>query len=318
MLLYHGTTEQNSKNILINGLTLNNSKFGSREIHASDNKQLALRWATQRTKELLDWEPEKCLPEVPVALFIVDGSYFQKSSDQIYIAVESIPASALKGLEIYRLGDLPKFPLSSTEWTNPLPVKVIKLNETKQLFSFITESKAFRNEEDGQKFSTKELGEICFAMLVSLHLLHESGFGSEVNSYAANTCKYPKFDRVYLSGTDLGNNIALLRNAKELLNQRNVDVPINFVKQYLHNFKSNNMVPQLKKAFFGQLQARLKITDGSLISVSNSIIEDAGLLNDSERLVLGEKLYQILRRYEYKCDVLALLQKLLDGDKHEN
>ena len=180
------------------------------------------------------------------------------------------------------------------------------------LFEFMTESKAFRNEEDGQKFTTKELGEICFAMMLSLHLLYYSGFGSEVTSYASNTCRYPKFDRVYLSGTDLGNNIALLRNAKELLDQRNVDVPINFLKQYLHSFKSNKMLPQLKRAFFYQLQAKLKITDGTLLSLAKDILEPVGL-NDAENLAYGSKLYSQLRRYEYKCDVLALLQKLLDG-----
>lgn len=183
---------------------------------------------------------------------------------------------------------------------------------TEPLFGFLTESKAFRNEQDGQKFTTKELGEICFAMMLSLHLLGQTDLKEDVKSYCSTTLRYPKFDRVYLSGSDLGNVIALLRNAKELLDQRNVDVPVLDLKQYLHNFRTDKMLPKLKRSFFYRLQAKLKINDGQLLSLARDIADPDGL-NTTEINVLGSKLYAQLRRFEYKCDILALLQKLMDG-----
>ncbi len=174
------------------------------------------------------------------------------------------------------------------------------------LFTFMTESKAFRNEEMVEKYSTKELGEILFAMLLSIHLLatHE-----ETKRYCIKTLKFPKFDHIFLSSTDLANVITTLRNAKELLGQPNIDIPVNELKRYLRSLVLGNNSPAFVRALFFRMQQRLRIKDGQLLSLRRQLIDGEGHGDD---LTYGRPLYGYLRRYQNKCDVLVLLQTLMD------
>jgi hypothetical protein len=181
------------------------------------------------------------------------------------------------------------------------------------LFNFIVESKAFRNQETLEKYSTKELGEIFFTMLLSLHLLGlTTRFIKDADSYCQDTVKYPMFERVYLSGTDMANVISGLRNAKELLDAKNVDIPIMELKRYLRTaFKSGGMSESLKRALFFKLQNKLEIKNSVLTSLRRDIV-DTDELSWAQKKVFGDRLYQLLRKYQYKCDVLILLQKFVE------
>jgi hypothetical protein len=149
-------------------------------------------------------------------------------------------------------------------------------------------------------------------MMLTLHLLGTTRFLKDVDRYSTDTVKYPLFDRIYLSTTDLSNVIATLRNAKEILKERNVDIPVLELKRYLRNFHYDSMSDSLKRQLFIKLQTKLKIKNPSLISLRREIV-DAYSLSFYEKKRYGDQLYQILRRLNYRCDVLALLQKLMDS-----
>ena len=181
------------------------------------------------------------------------------------------------------------------------------------LFEFlINESKAFRNEETLQKYTSQELSDILFTMLLTLQLLHIAHFNKDIDRYATETLKYPMFDRVYLSGSDMANIIATLRNAKEILGDKNVDIPVMELKSWLRDMHYKTMDDTLKRMLFVKLQNKLKIKDSALTSLRRDIL-DSYDLSWSQKKRFGEKLYQILRKYQYKCDILVLLQKLMDS-----
>lgn len=186
------------------------------------------------------------------------------------------------------------------------------------LFEDLLESKAFRNSETMQKYNTQELSDIFFTMMLSLQLLSISGFNKEADYYSQETLKYPMFERVYLSCSDMANIISTLRNAKEILgNRSNVDVCLLELKRYLRNYKYDTMDNTLKRMLFVKLQNKLKIRDSNLTTLRREIL-DGSNLTWSQKKRFGEKLYQILRRYQYKCDLLVLLQKMMDKREELN
>lgn len=121
-VVYHGTSEDRVPMILAHGLKVD----GNRGIYASPDKEMALRWATQRAKERVDWEPEK-LKGLKIALFALKGEAFGGDHDpKIIMSTNDVPVKDILGLEIYRVEDMPKFPLSNhvgDEWRNPRPIK---------------------------------------------------------------------------------------------------------------------------------------------------------------------------------------------------
>jgi len=184
-------------------------------------------------------------------------------------------------------------------------------NESEQvnegnLLSFITESRAFRNEEMVEKYSTKELGEIFFAMMLSIQLVSQH---EETKRYCIKTLKFPKFDHIFLSSTDLANVITTLRNAKELLGQTNIELPVNEIKRYLRGLVLGGNTPAFVRALFFRIQQRLRLKDGHLITLRRELVDGEGHGDD---LTYGRPLYAYLRKYQNKCDVLALLQTLMD------
>jgi hypothetical protein len=180
----------------------------------------------------------------------------------------------------------------------------------KELFTFMTESKAFRNEAMVEKYSVKELGEILFAMMLSLHIV---GSTIESKRYCNNTLKFPKFNHIFLSSTDLCNVISTLRNAREYLNQPNVDVPMIELKRYLRGILIANNTAAFSRAFFFKLQTKLRIKSADLLILRREIV-DGESIRDREKL--ANTLYQKLRQYN-NCDLLVLLQILLDGQLTE-
>lgn len=180
------------------------------------------------------------------------------------------------------------------------------------LKSEILESKAFRNSETMQKYNTQELSDIFFTMMLTLQLLSISGHNKEADYYSQETLKYPMFERVYLSCSDMANIISTLRNAKDVLdNKINIDIPILELKRYLRDFKYKTMDDTLKRMLFVKLQNKLKIRDSNLTTLRREIL-DGSNLTWGQKKRFGEKLYQILRRHQYKCDLLVLLQKFMD------
>ena len=184
------------------------------------------------------------------------------------------------------------------------------------LFDILTvntffESKAFRNDESVRKYSSAELGEILFAMLLTVHLLSRTKFKKEAVHYAHESVKYPTYDNIYLSTSDLGNLISTLRNAKEFLNDKNVDIPVQELKQYLRGLHSETMPAANIRALFYKMQTRLHVKDSYLLALRRDIVDNDNL-SWSQKKALGDRLYQILRRQDYKVDILAILQKLMD------
>ncbi len=182
------------------------------------------------------------------------------------------------------------------------------------LFQFVSESKAFRNEDMVTRYSVKEMSQIFYAMMLSLHLLRQTRFSKDADNYVSTTLQYPMFDRMYLSTTDLANVIATLRNAKEYLDEPNVDLPILDIKRYFRDFKNSFMDKSFARQLFYKVQTRLKVNDSYLTAFRRDIV-DSEDLSFIQKKQLGERLYQLLRKYEYKCDVLALLQKFMDSEK---
>ena len=177
--------------------------------------------------------------------------------------------------------------------------------ESKELFTFITESKTIRNERDAQKYTIQESSEILFSMMLTLHLI---GASNQCKKYCLTSLKFPKFNHIFLSSTDLANVISTLRNARQYLNQPNVDVPIIELKRYLRGIILGNNTPAFSRAFFMRLQSKLKIKNANLLILRREIV-DAEIIKNKTKL--ADKLYQILRSYN-NCDLLVLLQFVLE------
>jgi hypothetical protein len=174
------------------------------------------------------------------------------------------------------------------------------------MFEFLIESKAFRNEKMIEKFSVTEMSEICFAMFLALELMD---CDHSIVSYKNDTLKYPTYDRMYLSTTDLGNVMACLKNSKEILdNKYNVDLPILDMKRYL---RPNIMSRSDNMAFFYKLHTKLKIHNGSLITLRREIV-DSGKMPEFYKKKIGNDLIHLLRKFDYRCDILILLQRFLE------
>ena len=181
------------------------------------------------------------------------------------------------------------------------------------LFDFLVESKCFRNDDMVNKYSAEEMGEIAFAMLLIIELLRKTSLAKEIDNYARDSVKYPMLDRIYLSTTDLGNALSALNNSQQLLNDRAVDVPVFEIKRYLRCITEQSTSPSFKRALFYKLYTRFRIRSGTLTSLRRSIV-DTDFLPNSQIKMLADQLYQLLRKYQYKADILVLLQKYLDSD----
>jgi hypothetical protein len=180
------------------------------------------------------------------------------------------------------------------------------------MFEDIKESRAFRNNENMEKYSVNELSDIFFTMMMTLHLLDHSKFSKDIIQYTKDTLRFPLFERVYLSGTDLSNVISTIKNAKEILGEKNADIPVLEIKRYLRNFEYDSMSESLKRQLFLKIQNKLKIHNSSLISLRREIV-DANNLSWFQKKKIGDRLYQLLRRQNYRCDILVLLQKFMDS-----
>jgi GNAT superfamily N-acetyltransferase len=125
-VVYHGTLESNVSSIIANGLR--------GRTFVSPNKELALRWGTQRTKESVMFDPDQ-LSGLSVALVVIqkDGIQFKEVNNDILLAEEGIPVSHISHIEMYKLTDLPEFPLSTTYeevWNVPNPISTIPIEKT--------------------------------------------------------------------------------------------------------------------------------------------------------------------------------------------
>ena len=183
------------------------------------------------------------------------------------------------------------------------------------MFDYLFESKAFRNEDQIVKYSLKELSEMVYLIMLTLELLGQTKYSREAHDYSMTTLMYPRFDRIYLSTTDLGNLLSTLLNARQFLDQPDMDIPIQEVKRYLRDFKTRSMSASDRRSFFYKLQMRMKIRDSVLFAFRRDIV-DTDDVSFGQRRVLGNRLYQQLRKYEYRVDILAILQKFMD-DSHE-
>ena len=183
------------------------------------------------------------------------------------------------------------------------------------MFDILFESKAFRNEDNIVKYSMRELSEIAYLIFLTLELLGKTRYSKETHEYSMNSLSYPRFDRIYLSNTDLGNLLSALLNARQYLDQPDMDIPILEVKRYLRDFRARTMTDSARRAFFYKLQMRMKIKDSYLMAFRRDIV-DSLELDFGEKRTLGKRLYQQLRKYEYRVDILAILQKFMD-DSHE-
>ncbi len=176
------------------------------------------------------------------------------------------------------------------------------------------ESKAFRNEEAVRKFSIKEMSEIFYSLMLTLQLLSLTRYSNDAKSYVNDTLQYSMFDHIYLSTTDLANVITTLKNSREILNQPNVDLPILDIKRYFRDYRSGTMNNAEKMSFFYRLQSKLKISNSYLTAFRRDIV-DTENLTFSQKRDLGHRLYQLLRGFEYKCDLLSILQRFMDDSR---
>jgi hypothetical protein len=176
----------------------------------------------------------------------------------------------------------------------------------------IRESKAFRNEGDIEHYSKKELCEIGYCMLLTLELLSQTRYSNDIHKYALNSLSYPRFDRIYLSNTDLANVISTLYNARTYLEQPDVDIPLLEFKRYLRDCHGTTMDSATRRSFFYKMQNRMKVTDSTLTNFRREIVDTDDLEFD-DKIRIGHRLYNQLRKYEYKCDILILLQKFMDN-----
>jgi hypothetical protein len=201
----------------------------------------------------------------------------------------------------------------STDYRQVSSENEAESSDLNPLFSFMTESKAFRNDLMVEKYNTKELSEILFTMLLSLHVI---GSTNEVKQYCKKTLMFPRFDHIFLSTTDMANAITTLRNAREFLNQPNFDVPINELKRYLRDLFFGKLTPEFCRAFFMRLQTKLRIKNASLLIIKRELVD--GNPTQGQAMRIGDKLYQQLARLDRKVDVLTLLQVLMDRSLNES
>lgn len=191
-----------------------------------------------------------------------------------------------------------------------IPIHEKSINEeSSDLFPFLVESKAFRNESMVEKYTTQELSEILFTMMLALHVL---GPIPEVKKYCIKTLQFPKFDHIFLNNTDMANTITTLRHGREILDQPSIDVPVNELKRYLREFVLGKLTESFARAFFFRLQTKLRIKNGQLLTFRREIVDcnpDSGA-----KYYLGSLIYQQLSRLDRKVDILALLQILMDND----
>jgi hypothetical protein len=175
------------------------------------------------------------------------------------------------------------------------------------MFEYLTESKAFRNENMIDKFSSKDMSEILFGMMLGVELIYKL-LPEDCVSYKLDTLKYPMFDRIYLSTTDLGNAISMVKNAKTILDAKySIDIPILDIKHYLRS----NLSDSDKRALFIKLQSRLRIHNTKLINIRREILDSYSLNNILLKNKTSE-LMNILRTYDYKMDILSILQKYIE------
>ena len=128
--------------------------------------------------------------------------------------------------------------------------------------------------------------------------------------YCSNSLKFPKFDHVFLSSTDLANAITTLRMSKK----PRVDIPVNELKHYLRGIMLGNNSSAFSRSFFFKLQNRLKVHNGTLLTLRREIV-DGDVPASTHKM--GNQLYQYLRKFN-NCDILTVLQIMLDEQLTES
>jgi len=179
------------------------------------------------------------------------------------------------------------------------------------MFDFILESKAYRKENMVDHYSTQEISEILFGMLLGLEIIKRSeSLSSVYNTYKQDTLKYPTYDRLYLSTTDLGNIIATAKNSKEILkSEKTIDLPFLDLKHYLRtSFMNKDDI----RTFFYKLSTRLRIHNADLANIRRDIVDATDGIPTYKLQNNAQKLIYVLKKYEYRMDILVLLQKVVE------
>lgn len=173
-----------------------------------------------------------------------------------------------------------------------------------QLFSYLTESKAFRNNDMARRYTSSEMAKICYAMFLSLELLYRLGYRKEVRDYASKSLNFPNFDKVLLSVTDLANSIAILRHAGEILNDKPIMVPLTEVRLFLRSLKEDTKYRH--ESFFFLLQNTLHLHDAFLSRMRRHIVDSLTIYPDDSKKYIDE-LKEYLKRESKDCDMIGLL-----------
>lgn len=182
----------------------------------------------------------------------------------------------------------------------------------------LTESRAFRSRQDLGKFTAPEIGELVYAYIIALSIMHnEYKYKKMAQDYSSRTLSYNNFDFFRTNGTDLYLLIHSILGKGSIIQFDKDSSSDKYVERLQSNTLSiKNILNLIGKSNLSNLstelmriERELKVNNSTL-KKSRRMVGDYSKLKQKERYTLLINIEQYIRKVLPKSELYGILQSM--------
>ena len=182
----------------------------------------------------------------------------------------------------------------------------------------LTESRAFRSRQDLGKFTAPEIGELVYAYIIALSIMHnEYKYKKMAQDYSSRTLSYNNFDFFRTNGTDLYLLIHSILGKGSIIQFDKDSSSDKYVERLQSNALSiKNILNLIGKSNLSNLstelmriERELKVNNSTL-KKSRRMVGDYSKLKQKERYTLLINIEQYIRKVLPKSELYGILQSM--------
>jgi uncharacterized protein YeeX (DUF496 family) len=182
----------------------------------------------------------------------------------------------------------------------------------------LTESRAFRSRQDLGKFTAPEIGELVYAYIIALAIMHnEYKYKKMAQDYSSRTLSYNNFDFFRTNGTDLYLLIHSILGKGSIIQFDKDSSSDKYVERLQSNVLSiKNILNLIGKSNLSNLgtelmriERELKVNNSTL-KKSRRMVGDYSKLKQKERYTLLINVEQYIRKVLPKSELYGILQSM--------
>jgi len=182
----------------------------------------------------------------------------------------------------------------------------------------LTESRAFRSRQDLGKFTAPKIGELVYAYIIALSIMHnEYKYKKMAQDYSSRTLSYNNFDFFRTNGTDLYLLIHSILGKGSIIQFDKDSSSDKYVERLQSNTLSiKNILNLIGKSNLSNLstelmriERELKVNNSTL-KKSRRMVGDYSKLKQKERYTLLINIEQYIRKVLPKSELYGILQSM--------